>query len=130
MQESAISRNEKFLRIFSAIVAALLFAGETARWWGNPRFIPLAFDELLLAAILIGGARSRRFGTLPLAIGWAALAGHTLGQLVPTLDHLLAGPPKDSANFYAVILTIMLAVEIAALSCSVKLAHRLRIAGK
>lgn len=114
----------RLFRLFSAVLAVLLIAGEAARWWGDPRFLPLALDELLIGAVLIAGALAARLGPLLLLIGWALLAGHTLGLLIPTLDHLLSGPPKDSASFYATLLSAMLAVEIAALLFSVVHLHR------
>ncbi|PBN42274.1 hypothetical protein SxD43FB_17285 [Sphingobium sp. D43FB] len=87
----------------------LLALGEIARWWGNPRLVPLALDECVVAAALLGAAlASRRLGPAPLAAAWGCYCGLVLSLLVPTLDHLLHGPPKDSAVFYAVILAAML----------------------
>lgn len=105
------------LRTFTIVFALLLAIGEAARWWGNPRFLPLAFDELLVAAALLAAALSlRRLGTAPLAAAWGIFCGQTLALLVPTLDHLLFGPEKESgAVFYSVILSMMLAVGLLAL---------------
>ena len=104
------------LRIFTAIIAVLLAGGEIARWWGQPRLLPLAFDEAVIAAgMLWAAAAGRRIG---LATAWGAFCGFVLSLLVPTLDHLLYGPPKDSAGFYATVLAAMLAVGLGALALS------------
>lgn len=100
----------KTLRILTIFVAVLLALGEIARWWGDPRLVPLAFDELAVAAAMLGAAiMARRRGPAPLAWAWGLFCGLVLSLLVPTLDHLLHGPPKESAVFYAVILAAMLA---------------------
>ncbi|WP_106638662.1 hypothetical protein [Allosphingosinicella vermicomposti] len=114
-------RSEKRLRFLAVAIAALILSGEVARWWGNPRFIPLAFEEILIAAALIWAALTRRFGTLPLVAAWALLAGHMLSLLVPTLDHLLFGPPKAKVGFYTAALSIMLAIALFALGWAMKL---------
>lgn len=114
------------LRLFTIVVAVLLAGGEVARWWGNPRFLPLAFDELLVAAALLAAALSaRRFGAAPLAAAWGLFCGLTLSLLVPTLDHLLFGPPKESgAVFYSVTLSLMLAAGLLALWAALRSALR------
>ena len=105
----------KTLRILTILVAALLALGEIARWWGNPRLVPLAFDEIAVAAAMLGAVlANRRFGPAPLAAAWGTFCGLVISLLVPTLDHLLDGPPKDSAAFYAVILAAMLALGLCA----------------
>ena len=112
------------LRLVTIAVALLLAAGEVARWWGNPRFLPLAFDELLVAAALLGAAAvSRRTGPAPLVAAWGLFCGLLLALLAPTLDHLLSGPPKQSAGFYAAILTGMLAIGLGALLRALRLAR-------
>ncbi len=112
----------RILRPLTIIVAALLALGEIGRWWGKPSFLPLAFDELILAAAMLAAAlASRRLGPAPLAAAWGAYCGFVLGLLVPTLDHLLFGPPKASAAFYSVILTAMLVVGVWALIRSLAL---------
>lgn len=101
------------LRVLTVIVAVLMALGEVARWWGQARLMPLAFDELLVAAAMLGAAAIvPRAGTPPLAAAWGLFCGLMLGLLVPTLDHLLHGPPKASAGFYAVVLAAMLAVGV------------------
>ena len=98
---------------FTIIVAVLLALGEIGRWWGDPRFLPLVLDELLVTAAMLGAAlAAKRVGPFPLAAAWGAFCGLALSLLVPTLDHLLHGPPKESAVFYSVILLAMLAVGI------------------
>ena len=99
------------LRVLTVIVAFLLAFGEVARWWGQARLMPLAFDELVVAAAMLWAAAVAPWaGTAPLAAAWALFCGLTLGLLVPTLDHLLHGPPKASAGFYAIVLAAMLAL--------------------
>lgn len=104
------------LRLVTCAVALLLGGGEIARWWGQPRFVPMAMDELLVAgAMLWTAAIAGRAGSGPLAAAWGAYCGLVLGLLVTTLDHLLGGPAKPSASFYAAILAAMLAVGLWAL---------------
>lgn len=114
------------LRIFTIIVALLLAGGEVARWWGNPRFLPLAFDELLVAAAMLWASLgARRLGPAPLAASWGLFCGLIASLLMPTLDHLLFGPPKPGgAVFYSVILSAMLAAGLLALWASLRLALR------
>ncbi|MEA1013619.1 hypothetical protein [Sphingosinicella sp. LY1275] len=101
------------LRVLTVIVTLLMALGEVARWWGQARLVPLAFDELLVAVAMLGAAAiAPRAGTAPLAAAWGLFCGVTLGLLVPTLDHLLHGPPKASAGFYAIVLATMLAVGV------------------
>ena len=98
------------LRRFSFGFAALLAASEVARWIGDIRLIPLVFDELIVAAALAAAAWvAPRFGTAPLAAAWGMFSGLMLGLLVPTLDHLLFGPPKQGALFYSIVLALALA---------------------
>jgi hypothetical protein len=107
------------LRIFTAVIAVLLAGGEVARWWGQERFLPLAFDELLVAAGLLWAAvAGHRIG---LTAAWGAFCGFTLSLLVPTLDHLLYGPPKESAGFYAAVLGAMLTAGVLALAAALRL---------
>lgn len=108
-----------FLRLFTAAVAILLAGGEVTRWWGQERFMPLAFDELLVAAgMLWAAAAGRRIG---LTTAWGTFCGLTLSLLVPTLDHLLYGPAKESAGFYAGVLSAMLAAGLAAMAAAMRL---------
>jgi hypothetical protein len=101
------------LRLVSLLTAAALAIGEIARWWGQARFFPLAFDELLVAAALIVAAwATPRAGAVPLVAAWGAYCGLIIGLVVPTLDHLLFGPAKESAGFYAAVLGAMLALGL------------------
>ena len=51
------------LNRLACVVALLLAAGQIARFWGKPRFVPMAVDELLVAAALLFAAwRARRDG--------------------------------------------------------------------
>ncbi len=108
-----------FLRLFTAAVAILVAGSEVARWWGQERFLPLAFDELLVAAGMLWAATAR--SRIGLATAWGAFCGLTLSLLVPTLDHLMYGPPKESAGFYAGVLSAMLAAGLAATAVAMRL---------
>ncbi len=112
----------KSLRTVTFLIAFLLGAGEIARWWGQPRFLPMALDELVVAgAMLWAAVVVRRSGSRWLAGAWGLYCGLMLSLLVQTLDHLLSGPPKPSAGFYAGILAVMLAVGLWALHRSIAL---------
>lgn len=104
------------LHICTLLVGAMLALGEIGRWWGNPRFVPLAFDEVLVAAGMVAAVLgARRFGPAPLAAAWGGFCGLTLSLFVETLNHLFHGPPKDSAAFYATVLGLMLGLGLWAL---------------
>lgn len=104
------------LKVVTLLVATLLAIGEISRWWGDPRLVPLAFDELAVAAAMLGAAlAATRFGPAPLAAAWGCFCGLAVSLLMVTLDHLLHGPPKESAVFYAIILAAMLALGLGAL---------------
>ena len=115
-------RLPKSLRLLAFAVALLLALGEAARWWGSARMMPLAFDEWLVAAALAGAAWiAPRAGAGPLAAAWGLFSGLVLGLLVPTLDHLMSGPEKESAHFYAAVLAAMLVLGLWATVRSVQL---------
>lgn len=115
----------KALRLLTVLIAVLLALGEIARWWSDPRLVPLAFDELLIAAAMLGAALvTGRFGPAPLAAAWGCFCGFVVSLLIPTLDHLLHGPPKDSAAFYAVILAAMLALGLWAVGRALALCRK------
>lgn len=112
------------LRIFSVAIALLLAASEAARWWGDARMVPLAFDEWLLAVVLIWSAWvAPHRGAWPLAIAWTLVSGWVLALFVPTLDHLLFGEPKPGATFYAIVLGAMQAVALAAAGFALRLSR-------
>jgi hypothetical protein len=115
------------LRAVTFLFALLLAGGEIARWWGQPRFLPMALDELLVAAAMIAAAAlAPRHGPAPLAAAWGLFCGLALALLVPTLDHLLFGPPKASAGFYSVVLGLTLLVGLGALLRALSLLPQLR----
>jgi hypothetical protein len=112
------------LRLLTVFVAVVVALGEITRWWDDPRFLPLAFDELIVAAAMIAAAiAAPRHGTAPLAAAWGLFCGLVLALLVPSLDHLLFGPPKESAVFYSLVLGSMLVVGVWALAKSLVLAR-------
>jgi hypothetical protein len=112
------------LRLFTLVIAMLLAGSEAARWWGDARIVPLAFDEWVLAAILLWAVWvAPQRGACPLALAWVLVSGWVLALFVPTLDHLLFGEPKASAAFYAVTLGTMQAVAVSAAFVSLRLAR-------
>jgi hypothetical protein len=112
----------KRLRLLSFAVALLLALSEVARWWGSARMLPLAFDEGLVAAALAGAAWiAPKRGAAPLAGAWGLFSGLILGLIVPTLDHLMFGPEKESAGFYAAVLAVLLALGLWATARSIAL---------
>jgi uncharacterized protein YacL len=85
----------------------------------------MALDELLVACALLGAAAlAGRVGAAPLVAAWGLFCGLVLGLLVPTLDHLLSGPAKNSAAFYSAILAVMLAVGLVALARAIALVRK------
>ena len=112
------------LRVSTLVIALLLALSEIGRWWGKPRMLPLVLDELVVAlALLIALRLAPRQGTAPLAAAWALFSGLMLSLLVPTLDHMLFGPPKESAGFYAGALGALLAVGVWATLRALRLAR-------
>jgi hypothetical protein len=121
-QDAPVSPIGARLRLLSFVIALLLALGEAARWWGSARMVPLAFDEWLVAGALAGAAWIMpRRGTGPLAAAWGLFSGLMLGLLIPTLDHLLFGPEKANAAFYAIILAVLLALGLLATARSIAL---------
>jgi len=104
------------LNILACLVAFLIASGEIARFWGSPRFFPMAFDELLVAAALVFAVwRSPRDGTRWHIGAWGALCGLSLVLFVETLDHQLHGPFKEAGTVYLIALGGMLIVGVWAL---------------
>lgn len=113
------------LRALTLLVASLLALGEISRWWGDLRFVPLALDEIAVAAAMCAAAlAARRIGPVPLAAAWASFCGLAVSLLVATLDHLFHGPPKERAVFYSVILAAMLALGLWAVGRSLALCRQ------
>ena len=120
--ENEARRVPNRLRLFTFAVGLLLALGEAARWWGSARMVPLAFDEWLVAAALAGAAWiTPKWGAGPLAAAWGLFSGLILGLIVPTLDHLMFGPEKESAAFYALVLAVLLALGLWAMARSIAL---------
>jgi hypothetical protein len=104
-------------RWITIIIAFVLAAAEVGRWWGKAEFFPLAFDELAVACALFAAALTAgRFGTGVLVAGWGLLSGLVLGLLVPTVNHLINGPDKESAVFYSVGLGVLMIISLAGLA--------------
>jgi peptidoglycan/LPS O-acetylase OafA/YrhL len=107
------------LNRLACLVALLISAGEIARFRESERFVPMALDELLIAAALMWAAtRSRPDGHLA---AWGALCGLALVLLVETLDHQMHGPGKAAGPIYLAALGAMLIVGLWALGRALRL---------
>ena len=105
------------LNWLALLVAALISAGEISRFWGTPRFFPMAFDELLVAAALIWATwRALRDGVRAGAswhlVAWSGFCGLVLVLLVETADHQIHGPVKAAGPVYLAALSTMLALGL------------------
>jgi hypothetical protein len=104
------------------LVAILISSGEIARHWGSGRFVPMAFDELAIAAALVWAAsRPAGGGAGRHVAAWAAFCGFTLVLLVDTADHQINGPAKAAGPVYLVALGLMLAVGLWAVRRALRL---------
>lgn len=111
------------LNRFAFTVALLIAAGEIARFWGSARFIPMALDELLVAAALVwAGTRSADEGARWHVAAWSGFCGLMLGLLVETADHQLHGPPKVAGPIYLAALAAMLTAGLWAVGRALRLA--------
>lgn len=116
------------LRWITIIIALALAGSEIGRWWGKPELFPLALDELMVAAAMVAGAlAARRFGPAGLVAGWGLFCGLALGLLVPTVNHLVNGPYKESAVAYSIGLGIMMIIGVAGLAWSLSFVSRERL---
>jgi hypothetical protein len=98
----------RILDRFACLVAFIISAGEVARFWGDERFVPLAFDELLIAAALLWAAwRSRMDGAGWHLAAWSALCSFALVLLVDTAGHQMHGPAKAAGPIYLAVLSSM-----------------------
>jgi hypothetical protein len=103
-------------------IAIVISAGEIARFWGSGRFIPMALDELLIAAALIWAAwRSRSDGAFWHLPAWGAFCGLALVLLIETADHQIHGPAKAAGPIYLAALGIMLIVGLWAIRRALRL---------
>ena len=112
----------KLINRAAYLIAFLIAAGEIARFWGTERFIPMALDELLVAAALAWAAsRSPRDGAVWHLPAWGALSGLALVLLVETADHQMHGPAKAAGPVYLVALGALLLVGLWAVRCALRL---------
>lgn len=115
----------KLLRRLSLSVAAVLAAGEVARYWRRAEFVPMALDELGVSAALVWAAwRAPLHGAAALAAAWGAFCGLMLVLLVETAGHLIHGPSKAHAWIYLAALTALLLLGLWAVGRALRLARR------
>jgi len=101
------------LQILAVMIGFLVASGEIARRWGDPHFIPLALDDLAVAAVLFWAAwRARATGPAVLVAAWALYSGLMLSLLMINLDFVIADIAKTGRVFYSVILVLMLSLGI------------------
>jgi hypothetical protein len=101
------------LQALAVMIGFLVASGEIARRWGDPHFIPLALDDLLVAAALFWAAwRARDHGAGPLVAGWGLFSGLMLMLLAVNVDYLIHDMPKAGRAFYSLILTAMLGLGL------------------
>lgn len=113
------------LNVLSCAVAIIISSGEIARFWGSGRLVPLALDEIAIAAALIWAAwRSRRDGAGWHIAAWGAFSGLTLVLLIQTADHLINGSFKANAPVYLAALTGMLIVGLWCCVTAIRLVQR------
>jgi fucose 4-O-acetylase-like acetyltransferase len=113
------------LNALAWLVAFLLAAGEIGRFWASDRFVPMALDELLVAAALIwAAARARRDGAVWHVAAWGALCGLVLVLLVDTADHQMHGPAKPAGPVYLAALGTLLVVGLWAARRAIGLIRR------
>ena len=113
------------LNALAYLIALVISAGEIARFWGSERFIPMALDELFIAAALVWAAwRSRYDGAGWHLAAWGAFCGLALVLLVQTADHQMHGPAKAAGPIYLTALSAMLCVGLWAVRRALRLARR------
>ena len=107
------------------LIALVISAGEIARFWGSERFIPMAVDELLIAAALVWAAwRSRYDGACWHLAAWGAFCALALVLLVQTADHQMHGPAKAAGPIYLTALGAMLLGGLWAVRRALRLVRR------
>lgn len=109
----------KALRILAIAMALLIAGGEIARRAGTPEFVPLALDELAVAAALLWAAW--RGGAGPMVAGWGLYSGLMLALLAENSHPLLHGLPKSGAVFYSAVLSLLLALGLWAMARGLRL---------
>jgi hypothetical protein len=107
------------------LVALAISAGEIARFWNSARFVPMALDELLVAAALVWAARrAPGEGARWHVAAWGAFSGLVLVLLVETADHQIHGPAKAAGPVYLAALSVMLIIGLWAVTRALRLIGR------
>lgn len=113
------------LRRLSLAVAAVIAVGEIARYWDRAEFMPMALDELGVAAALVWAAWcSRCHGAAAFVAAWGAFCGLMLVLWVETANHLIHGPPKAHGWIYLSALTALLLLGLWSVGRALRLAGR------
>ncbi len=112
------------LQVLAVMIGFLVASGEIARRWGDPHFIPLALDDLIVAAVLFWTAwRARVSGPAVLVAGWGLYTGLFMTLFMLNLDFVISDTAKSGRAFYSIILALMLALGIWATWQAIRLAE-------
>ncbi|MBI0433365.1 hypothetical protein [Roseomonas sp. KE0001] len=102
------------LRGLAVLMAVLVAGGEIARRAGTAAFVPLALDELAVAALLLWAGW--RGGAARLLAAWGVFSGLMLTLLSQNAEYVLHGREKAGAVFYPVLLALLLALGLWAMA--------------
>ena len=100
------------------VFAVVLVVGEVARRSASPSLMPLALDDMVVAAglFMAGGLAWRDWSraALALAIGWTFAAGVLLVPVLAHLDGLINGTSPFAPREFGVLVALMIFAALAA----------------